>query len=102
MRKAATRRLWPTGIALLAQHSHHHALAQAVMVVEIFVPQRNPIDPLTDQGLQTVLGPLRIAVVSKTPGKTLENTQTPLHLAQHQPAAIRTEHPAVRSPAPFA
>ena len=72
------------------------------MVVEIFVPQRNPIDPLTDQGLQTVLGPLPIAVVSKTSGKPLENTKTPLHLAQQHPAAIRTDHPAIKSPDHFA
>ena len=72
------------------------------MIVEIFIPQRNPINPLTDQGLQTVLGPLRIAVVSKTPRKPLENTKAPLHLAQHHPARIRTNHPPIKSPDHFA
>ncbi len=49
-----------------------------------------------------MLGPLRIAVVSTIRGKLLENTKTLLHLTQQHPAAIRTDHPAIKLPDHFA
>jgi hypothetical protein len=52
-------------------------MAQPVVVIEIFVSQRDPIDPLTYQRLQTVFDSLRITVVAKTASPPLAATIHP-------------------------
>jgi hypothetical protein len=57
-------------------------MAQAVVVIEILVAQRDPIHSLPDQRLHAVFDPLLVAVVPKTARQPLQYLSTPLYLSQ--------------------
>jgi len=72
-------------------------MAKSVMVVEVFVPQRQGVDPLGQQFVHRVLDPLGIAVIGETRGKPPQNARLAFHLPQEQPAGVRSDGPAVES-----
>ena len=51
-----TTTLLSLNITLLAQGGSHRIVAKLIMIVEIFVSQAQPADPLGDQLLKRVLG----------------------------------------------
>lgn len=55
-------------LELAGKHGQHRVVAQFVMVVEIFVTERDGEQPLADQGRHLMLDQSRIAGINETPG----------------------------------
>ncbi len=68
------------------------------MVVQVFVAQRQAIHPLGHQLPYAVFDTLGIAVIGKTIGQAIEQSNAPIHLAQQQPTTVRCDAPAVKTP----
>jgi hypothetical protein len=73
------------------QHREARVLAQLVVIVEIFVAQRQAEDALPDQRLHLVLDQARIAPVVEARGEPLHQRQTLVHLPQQQRPRVRRD-----------
>jgi hypothetical protein len=69
------------GLALARQHAHQRILAQLVVVVEVFVTQRQGVDALCQHLLQTVLATILGAEVLKAQGQSLQDSQAAVGLS---------------------
>ena len=65
------------------------------MVVEVFIPQGQAIDPLGYEFLDRVLDQSGVAMVGKTGGELPDDPRSLLDLAEQQAAGIRTDRSAV-------
>ena len=77
-------------------------MPQLVVIVQVLVAQRQPIDTLRHQLLDRVLDPHRIAMVTKTGGKLRDDPGALLHLAQQQTARIAGDYAPVKPTPHFA
>ena len=66
------------------------------MIIEIFVPQRQRVDPLRDQLPNPVFDALGMAPVLEAGGQARQQVDAPVDLAQQQCAAVGADHPAVK------
>jgi len=83
-------------IGLLGQHRQQRIGAQLVVVVQVFVAQRQPINPLRHQFSNRVLHLLWDPMVSKAGREALDDPRPLLHLAQQQPARVRGHRSPVK------
>ena len=79
------------------QNAEHRVVPQLVVIVEIFVSQRQTVDPLRDQLQDGVLDQVLVPSVEKTPGQTWEQIQALVGLAQQQRATVGTDRAAIES-----
>ena len=93
-----------TGLGALAarQQRQHRIAPQLVVIVEVFVSQRQRVDPLRDQLSHPVFDAPRIAAVLETGRQARQQVDALVHLAQQQRAAIGADHPAVKASAHLA
>jgi hypothetical protein len=71
-------------------------MAQLVMVDEILLTQRDPKYPLADQGRHLVLHQLRRAMVRKTTGKPVDQSDRTIRRTQQQSTRIWGDLAAVK------
>lgn len=57
-------------------------MAKTVVIVDVFVPQRDAEDPLRQKIGQTMPDPIRITAVFKAPGHPSEQIKPPRHITQ--------------------
>src|SRR5208283_5159013 len=72
-------------------------MAQAIMVIEIFVPKGDPDTALSDQIGHRVLDQIRVAMVSKAPGESLDDATTPDDLPKKKPTRVRGDVATIES-----
>jgi hypothetical protein len=70
---------------------------QFLVIIQIFIPQRQPVHPLRHQLLHPVLNALGLPVVPKAGRKLTDNPRPLLHFAQQQPAGVARDRSAVKS-----
>ena len=66
------------------------------MVVQVFVPQRQPVHPLGHQFLHPVVEPRGVPMVPKAGRELGDDPRALLHLAPQQPAGVRGDRPAIK------
>src|SRR5689334_17970938 len=67
------------------------------MIIDVFVAQRQTIDPLCQHLLYRVLNPLRLPSVKKTGGQWAKQVQPLLRLSQQQRSAIGGDGSTIES-----
>src|SRR4051794_26245877 len=93
----ALARQCPRRISLLHQRRDQRIVTELVMVVQILVAQRQSYHSLADQAFHGVLDQQRVPKITKTGRELTQQPSPPLDLSQQQPAAIRTELPAIET-----
>ena len=76
-------------------------MPQIVVVVQVFVPQRQSVDTLGEQFLHGMLDPVRIAVICETSRELTNDPGEPLRLPQQKPAAVRGDATTVSKNLPL-
>ena len=83
------------GLQLADQGREHRIVAQLVVIDEILVAQRDPDDPLHEQGLDAVLDQLRAAPVDEAPREPAHQIERPVGSAQQQGPGVRGHRAAI-------
>ena len=68
------------------------------MVVEIFIPERDPVDPLRHQFMHAVFDARPIAVIDQTPRHSRRQSDALVGFAQQYATGIGTDAPTIKSP----
>src|SRR5271166_5518990 len=76
------------GIAFADENGQQGIVAQAVMVVEIFVAQAQSEEPLLEQLGKGVLDQVGIAVIGEAAGKLLDEVELGFDLTEHQATGV--------------
>ena len=78
-------------------------LPQLLVIVQVFVTQRQPVDPLRQHLFQALLDPLRLPVIREAASNAPQQSQLAISLAQQQrttlggqPAALELSHDLAR------
>ena len=79
------------------QHRKRRVLAQLVVIVEVFIAQRQAEDALPHQGLDLMLDIARVAPIDEAVGKATHQPEAPVDLSQQQRACVRGDVPAVET-----
>jgi hypothetical protein len=90
-RKAPVPSLLPSlarQISLACQQRQHAVRAQGIVIVQIFIAQRQTINTLRHQLMHAVLDALRIAVIGETRRQPIQRSHTLINLTQQQAAAV--------------
>jgi hypothetical protein len=90
---AASERRQP--LPLAHEGSQERISPELVVVVQILVPQRQAVDPLSDKVLDRVFDQVWVAVVDETGGELPDNPGPLLDLPQEQATGVRTDRPPV-------
>ena len=85
-------------IGLAHQRRQQRVATQVVVIVEILIPQRQPVEPLSDQLLHRVLDQPRVAMIREAIRELLDDPNPLLHLAQQQAATVRGDRSTVEPP----
>ena len=88
---------FPGQIPLTHQQGESAVLAQIIVVVQVFVAQRQAIHPLGHQIPHTVFDALGVAVIGEASGQAVQQADTLIHLAQQQSATVRSDSPTVKA-----
>jgi hypothetical protein len=80
---------------LARQHRERRVLAQLVMVIEIFVTQRQAKHALSDQGGDLMLDVASVTPIDEAVGKAADQPETSIDLSQQQRTRVRGDVPAV-------
>jgi hypothetical protein len=64
-------------------------VAQFVMVIEVFIAERDGEHPLPHQGRHLVLDQVLPSIIAKAPAKTFHQSNRPIGSAKQQRAHIR-------------
>jgi hypothetical protein len=80
--------LFPLHIVLAQRHGQHRILPQCIVVIEIFIAQRQPEHALRDQIQQRVLDLVGLAVVGEASGEAPYDSGSLLQFLQHQRSPI--------------
>jgi hypothetical protein len=91
------RTIIAAGRQFARQHRHRRVVAQLVVVIQIFVAQRNPEHALSDQRPDLMLDQLHCPAIGETLGKPLDQSNRPVRRPQQQGTRIRG-HPAAVKP----
>ena len=78
-------------VRLARQQRQQAVRAQRVVVVDIFVAERDPVDPLRDQLRQRVLDLSRMAEIREAARHPIQQGEPPIHFPQQHAAAVRRE-----------
>ncbi len=85
----------PFGAALACRHGQQRIGPQLVVIVQILISQRQPIDPLGHRFFDPVLDQFRFAPVLEAGGKLPHDARPLFDLAQEQTARIAGDVAAV-------
>ena len=85
-RTLARQRLFQ--LPLAAQHSQQRIGAQLLVIVQILVAKRQPVNPLREHLRQLVLDLILIAAIAKAARQTPQQVDLPVRLAQQQRPAV--------------
>jgi hypothetical protein len=77
-------------------------MPQIVMIVQIFVPQTQPVHALSNQFFNRVLDPPRIAMINETVSKPSNDSSREFDFSQQQPAAVGCDRSSIESSDYFA
>src|SRR6201981_3009013 len=80
---------------LARQYRHQRLVGQLVVVVEVFVAERDGKDALADQRSHAVLDEFRYPLVIEAAGEALDETHGSIRRSQQQSAPIRRNGAAV-------
>ncbi len=83
------------GFELAAEHRHDWVVAQLVVVDQVLVAQRNPEQPLTDQGRHLVDHQGGGTVIGEAAGKALDQSDLPIGGAEQHRSGLRGHRPTV-------
>jgi hypothetical protein len=72
-------------------------VAQFIVVVQVFIAERQRQDPLADQRLHLMLDQSRMATIHEAAGKAADQSDRPVRQTQQQPAGIRSDRPTVKA-----
>ena len=86
-----------TSEARYVWNRHDRIVAQFVMVVEVLVAERDPVDPLPDQRRNPMLDVAWIATVHETRGKAIDQPNGTVRGSQQQRPGVRRDPPAIKS-----
>ena len=84
----------PERIAFIAGGGQERVQPKGVVIVEVFITQGQPIEPLGQQLREGVIDKALIASIGKTTGQGAGETQAMIDLAQEQDAAVAGEKTA--------
>ena len=93
-RLASVRRLapiQPRGVAFARQGRQERIFAQLLVVAQVLIAERDPINPLPDQLLDAVLYQPGIPEVDEARSQSPQDASLGLHLAQQQGPTIRAQ-----------
>lgn len=90
------------GIAFADEDGQQGVVAQAVLVVEVFVAQAQAEEALHEEFGEGVLDEVGVAVVAEAAGERLDEVELGFDLAEEQSAAVGGDRPAVEAGHPFA
>ena len=82
---------------LAGQNRHHRIMAQFVMINQVFVAEREPVDALADERRHLVLDQLSAASIAAAARKATDQINRPLRRTKQQGARIRGDLAAVKS-----
>jgi len=85
----------PPRLELAGQHRHHRVVAQLVVVDHVFITERDPDHPLTDQRRDGVLDARRIPAVAEAGRKALDQTNGAVGCPEQQRTGVRGHCSAV-------
>ncbi len=84
------------GFKLARQHRHQRVVPQLVVVVEIFVTERDAKDPLPDQRPDRMLDQILPAMIAKAIRKAPHHIDRPIGGAQKQRSRIRRHQASIK------
>ena len=64
------------------EHRHQRIVAEAVVVVEVFVAEAEPEDPLLEQGAEGMFDAVRIAMVAEAVREEVEQAELAVEFAE--------------------
>ena len=79
------------------QHRKRRVLAQLVVIVQVFIAQRQAEDALPHQGLDLMLDIARVAPIDEAVGEATHQCEAPVDLPQQQRARVRGDAPAIET-----
>jgi len=82
---------------LARQHRQRRVLAQLVVIVEVFVAQRQAEDPLAHQCLDLMLDIARVAPIGEAGAKATHQPDALVDLSQQQRTSVRGDVPAIET-----
>src|SRR2546426_3078890 len=85
-------------LPLAPQQSQQRVFAELLVVIQVFVAQRQSVNPLRQHLVQLMLDPLPSAVVGEAGRDALQQTNLAVRLAQQQPTAVGGQLAAIKSP----
>ena len=83
-------------ISHIAKQRQQRILAQGVVIIEVFITQRQTHHALLDQRLDMMFNLIRIPMILKTPGQTLQNMAALFNFPQQQSTTVRTDLATVK------
>jgi hypothetical protein len=83
------RTVLATAFQLARQHRHHRIVPQLVVIVEVFITQRNPEHALPNQGRHRVFDQIGAATIAKAVCKPIHQINGSIGRAQKQRSRIR-------------
>lgn len=98
------RAIGATGRELAGERRKQRIVAQRVVIVQIFVAERQTDQPLSEKRFDLVLDQHGIATIDKAGRKALRQPQRFVDLSQQQRASVRGQRPAIETrldPTPF-
>ena len=85
-------------LPLAGQHGQQRIVAQLLVVVQVFITQRQPVDALRQHPAEFVLDPPRLTMVGETAHHPLQQPDLAIRLPQQQAAAVGGQPAAVEPP----
>ncbi len=85
------------GISLARKQGKERIVSQAVVVVDVLVSQRQPVDALGDQFGDVVLYPVRVPVIGEAGGQLPQDAGLVRNLPQQQRAGVGCDLAAVET-----
>ena len=80
----------------LTQHVKQNILPQALMIVEVFITEGNPEDPLGQQGPLRMGDEEGVAGIGEAGVDRIDQTQRSIHLTQQHGSAVRGQPAAAK------
>ena len=84
-------------LELTRQHRHQRVVAQLVVVVEIFVAERDPEHPLTDQRYDLMLDQVSPPLVVKARRKPIDHPDRSIRRSEKQRPGVRRHKAGIKS-----
>ncbi len=82
-------------LELAGQHRHQRVVAKLIVIVQVFVAERDAEHALPDERSDRVLDEPRVSRVAETSREPSNQPQTPIGGAQQQPARVGRQRPAI-------